>query len=152
MKWIREFTITLLPLCLIILIDQSTKQWASQLADIKTTDLLTFQYQLNQGLFLGSLAELAPTTKNIVLTTVTLLIICAYLISIFLVPIKSWIFKLSISLIVGGILSNTIDRFFTNYVIDFIQIEIGQNTLFFNLSDLFQILAYAALSIFIFIK
>jgi lipoprotein signal peptidase len=142
---------TLLPLSLIIMIDQSSKQWASGLQEIKQFSLFTFEYQLNPGVFLGSLSELTPFTKNIVLTTVTILLMSAYLIVIFLVPIRSWVFKVAASMLVGGIISNTIDRFFTNYVVDFIKIEFSQQILIFNLADFFQIIAYLMMAVALFI-
>lgn len=151
MKWLKLMCITLLPLCLIILSDQSSKQWASGLHEIKQFSFFTFEYQLNSGVFLGSLSELTPFTKNIVLITVTILLVSAYLIVIFLVPIRSWVFQVAASILVGGIMSNTIDRFFTNYVIDFIKIEYSQQILIFNLADFFQIIAYLMMAVVIFI-
>ncbi|UDG80530.1 signal peptidase II [Candidatus Annandia pinicola] len=82
--------------------------------------------------------------KNYFLIIVSLFIVLVFFYIIYFYIIElNLIFILLYSFIIGGLLSNILDRFYYNYVLDFIDFHINNiHIVIFNLADYFIILGY----------
>ncbi len=106
--------------------DQITKQWIVQM--LGPVPLLKFQpligdwfrlvYSQNTGVAFSLFSGLSPIF-SITSILISIGIIYAYIVYL---PNRSFFVQLSIGLILGGALGNTIDRIRYGYVIDFIQV------------------------------
>lgn len=97
-------------------------------------NVLNFYYLENRGAAFGILQE-----KRILFFIITAIVV-SVLLSIILKDYKnkSFMFKTSISLILGGTFGNFIDRFRLHYVVDFISLRIfDYDFAVFNLADTF---------------
>lgn len=139
----KKSILTFLPLLIVISLDQATKSWAKTLTAEVPFSGLKFNLVFNSGFMMGQLAELPLIAKEVTLTTIAAFIVTLYLFAIFLIPIKSRALYLGLSLLVGGIVGNVIDRLNGLAVVDFISLNLVDKQLpYFNLADLFQWLGY----------
>ncbi len=111
-----------------LIIDQITKRYA--------LNLDTLHY--NPGVIFGLLNDVPATFRIIGLSTFFGFIFFIYLVLIYLLPETVNKLKYSISLLIGGILGNVIDKTFLGKTIDFIPIKGSNIELYFNLADIFQ--------------
>ncbi len=120
----------------IILLDQLTKYYAKKkLIVIKTypviKDKFHFTYVENTGAAYGILKD-----KQELLITITFAVIvfvCAMFYKAMLIN-EIWIYKLSLSMIIGGAIGNMSDRIRIHYVIDFFDIRKDKFAIF-NIAD-----------------
>lgn len=148
----KNWLLILTPFILSILIDQGTKLWALQLKEVFTYPLVTFQLNLNQGLVLGLFSDLPKVLRVVTLSTGGSFLFFLYLIFQYIITSRAIRLRMGMSLFMGGVLGNVIDRIRMGFVVDFVKIGPPQfQTAIFNLADLFQIAGFI-LIIYAFIK
>lgn len=140
----REWLVIFSSLIVVLILDLLSKRWAEGLTEIQTHGPLSFILHHNHGAMLGLFTELPGILRVVTLSTGGAFILCIYALIQFMLPIRSFILRLGLSILTGGILGNVADRIFWGYVIDFI--VIGRPSLSspaFNLADAFQWVGYA---------
>jgi len=98
----------------------------------------TSTHYLNQGFIFGSLQELPKSLTLVTLSTIGGILTFLYFIFLIVLPEKLFKFKLGLSLLVGGILGNVIDRAMHGGTTDFIPFSISSFSIVFNIADLLQ--------------
>ena len=139
----REWFYIILPLFLSWFFDRITKIWASGLTEAIRFDPVNFVLHHNHGAMLGLFSELPAVLRIVSLSTGGAFLLCIYAIIQYLLPVKSLMLRIGLSILIGGILGNVTDRIFWGYVVDFI--VIGTPTLSspaFNVADAVQWLGY----------
>ncbi len=121
----KDFLISLITLVLVIIIDLALKIYYSE----------NYPVSLNTGFMLGLLHGLPKTLTVVSLCSFGGVLFFIYLILSYLLSSQLQFFKISLSLLVGGILSNVIDRSMHGGTIDFIPFF---NFSVFNPADVFQ--------------
>lgn len=116
----KDWFKVILPLFLCIIIDQLTKNWASDLIGIKSYGILHFALHHNHGAMLGLFSDLPSVLRIVSLSTGGAFLLCTYALLQYLLPLKSLKLRIGMSLLIGGILGNVLDRIMWGYVIDFI--------------------------------
>lgn len=125
-----------------ILVDQFSKQWATGITEMNY-GYLKLVLVHNQGAMLGLFSELPAVLRIVTLSTSGVFILCLYSLVQYLIPRRLLILRISLSILVGGILGNVLDRIFYGYVIDFIAIETPQwHSPIWNVADVIQWLGY----------
>lgn len=147
MKIYKKILLTILPLILVIIIDQVTKQWAKTLLSPLQWGVFEFKLIYNNGIILGHFSDLPQRAKETAFITFGAFTLVCYFFFTFLVPIKSRFIYLGSSILVGGIIGNVIDRFSGIGVVDFISIFNLNNSPIFNLADMLQWFGYIFLGI-----
>lgn len=133
-----------LPLLSAILIDQASKLWVTDLAKNFNGGWFFIAVFHNHGAILGSFSHLPAILRIVSLSTAGAVTFSIYLFLQYLLPTNGITFKIGLSVLMGGISGNVIDRVKNGYVIDFIYLKIGQFiTPVFNLADIFQWIGYA---------
>ena len=126
-----------------VVIDQISKRWASGLTQEHTYGVLKLILVHNQGAMLGLFSDLPAVLRIVTLSTSGIFILCLFALVQYLIPKKLLSLRVSLSILVGGILGNVLDRILYGYVIDFIAVRIGQwNSPIWNLADVIQWLGY----------
>lgn len=153
-KMLKRGVLVFLVLLFCVSCDQYTKGIASQHLMYSPVlsygfDTLRLQYAENTGAFLSLGAELPGQARFwifTVLATALLLAMCVY---VFLSQQMTALMVVSISMMIGGGLSNLIDRIFNNgAVVDFINLGIGDiRTGIFNIADMVVLLGVVLLLI-----
>lgn len=135
------FVVATLFVC--IFTDQLSKNWASGLVTEKTYGFLKIVLVHNQGAILGLFSELPALLRVVTLSTSGVFIVCLYTLIQYLIPRKLLRLRISLSILVGGIIGNVLDRIFYGYVIDFIAIQIKTwHSPIWNVADIIQWLGY----------
>ena len=146
-KMLKRGLLVFLVLLFCVSCDQFTKEIASQHLMYSPVlsygfDTLRLQYAENTGAFLSLGAELPGQARFwifTVLATAMLLAMCVY---VFVNQQMTIWMVISMSMMIGGGLSNLIDRIFNNgAVVDFINLGIGDfRTGIFNVADMLVLL------------
>lgn len=127
-----------------IFVDQISKRWASGLLTEQTFGLFKFVLVHNQGAMLGLFSDLPAVLRIVTLSTSGIFILCIYTLVQYIIPRKLLSLRISLSILVGGILGNVLDRIFYGYVIDFMAIQVKQwHSPIWNLADIIQWIGYA---------
>lgn len=121
----KDFWLSLVLFLIIICIDLGSKFWISSSRDV----------YLNTGVMLGFLHHLPKTLTLVTLCSFGGVLFFIYLMAIYILSPELKIFKIGLSLLVAGVLSNVIDRAIHGGTIDFIPLF---NFSVFNLADAFQ--------------
>jgi signal peptidase II len=123
--------------------DQATKSVAqTYLAETQTVVLLgdTVRLQLarNYGAFLSLGASVGEASRGLLMSVVVGLVLAALLAYLFVSKPENPIVGIAVALIVGGGVSNLIDRLrYGGYVVDFLNVGIGSlRTGIFNVADM----------------
>ncbi len=139
----RDWFIVIIPLFIVWAIDYYTKLWASHLVAPTEFWPLTFALYHNHGVILGLFLDLPKVLRVVSLSTGGAFIFSAYVITQYLLPVRSLTLRSGLSVLIGGILGNVTDRILYGYVIDFILVK---NPFFnspaFNMADLLQWVGY----------
>lgn len=139
----HEWMYVLIPLILTIFFDQITKEWASHLNEAKNFGVLYFILHHNHGAMLGLFSELPAVLRIVSLSTGGAFLFCTYVILQYLLPTKSLKLRMGLSMLIGGILGNVLDRILRGPVIDFITFQFGQQIMpVFNVADAVQWVGY----------
>lgn len=142
----REWLLVILPMALTIAIDQASKLWALELIGTRQFGFLGLSLHYNKGAMLGLFSSLPPILRIVSLSTGGAFLLFTYVIVQYLLPIKSLLLRVGMSILMGGILGNVIDRTYAGAVVDFIFFSFGNwNSPVFNLADALQWVGYICL-------
>lgn len=106
-----------------IVADQLTKRWGMTLSTL----------HFNQGLIMGLYAHLPDSVRIVALGCFAGLVFFLYIFLMYIIPSRASILKYGLSLLVGGMFGNVIDKIVYGKTIDFI--PLGGSV--FNLADVF---------------
>lgn len=136
--WVQIFGLFILTL----LLDQYTKFWASSKPE-SWHGILHLITVHNHGAMLGLFSNLTAFLRVVLLSTSGIFILSIYFFLQYIIPIPILKLRYGLSILVGGILGNVIDRIVHGYVIDFISIAIGQwHSPIWNVADMIQWVGY----------
>jgi signal peptidase II len=126
-----------------IIVDQISKIWASELIAEQNFGIIKLILVHNHGAMLGLFSDLPAVLRIVTLSTSGIFILCIYSLIQYIIPTKMLGLRLSLSILVGGILGNVLDRIFYGYVIDFISVHIrGWHSPIWNVADVIQWIGY----------
>jgi len=130
-------------LAITIFVDQGTKKWAQnsmkkQPPIAYMNDFFVLDYAENDGAFLSWGSDMNKTMRTIVLTILPIAMISYLLYFIFFNKEISRFQGISLAFILGGGISNIFDRAMFGWVVDFMNMGIGNlRTGIFNFADVF---------------
>lgn len=139
----REWTLVLIPLIITIFLDQITKVMALGLSQTHLFGFVGFSLHFNKGAMLGLFSGLPPILRVVSLSTGGAFLLFTYVIIQYLLPIRSLMLRAGMSVLMGGILGNVIDRTLMGHVVDFLFFQVGQmHSPVMNVADILQWLGY----------
>lgn len=138
--WLAHLTVVFA----LVLVDQFTKILA-----LKTIGSLQFWgpfglvLHQNPGAMLGAFSDLPPVLRIVSLSTGGAFLFFIYLALQYLIPQSAKVLRFGMSILLGGILGNVIDRIMVGSVTDFLLIRaLGKTTPAFNIADAVQWIGY----------
>lgn len=141
----RDWLLVVVTLLLAVIADQASKNWAWTMTE-HWVGPIHFVLVNNDGAMLGMFSKLPAFLRIVTLSTSGFFILSLYAFLQFMVPVKVMRLRLGLSLLVGGILGNVLDRTYYGYVLDFISMKIGNyHTPIWNVADMIQWVGYALL-------
>lgn len=130
-------------LFLIVLFDYQTKMWANDRPE-QWFGFIHFVLIHNHGAMLGLFSNLPAVLRIVSLSTSGVFLLSIYAIIQYLIPKRIMVLRIGLSILVGGILGNVLDRILYGYVIDFIAVKInGWHSPIWNVADVIQWVGYA---------
>lgn len=139
----KDWVFVVAALLITIILDQVTKQLSLNMKEIWLGPvhlILIF----NEGAMLGLFAKLPAFLRIVTLSTSGFFILSLYAFFQYIIPVKIMNLRLGLSLLVGGIIGNVLDRTYYGYVIDFIGFKIGNfHSPVWNVADMIQWVGYA---------
>lgn len=143
----KDWYIVVGTLLVVIILDQITKIWANGITDTQI-GFIRLVLVHNHGAMLGLFSELPAVLRIVTLSTSGVFILCIYSLLQYLISKRLLSLRLGLSILVGGILGNVLDRILYGYVIDFIAIRIGSfHSPVWNLADVIQWVGYAIMTV-----
>lgn len=139
----KDFLWVLGSLFSVIALDQVTKQAVLKLVPQIHLDYFHIILHFNKGAMLGLFSDLPPVLRVVSLATGGAFLLFSFVILQFLLPTRSLRLRVGMSILIGGILGNVIDRILWGQVVDFL--VIGNKSLstgVFNVADVLQWLGY----------
>lgn len=132
-------------LLLAVIADQATKNWAWDMQE-HWVGPIHFVLVNNDGAMLGLFSKLPAFLRIVTLSTSGFFILCLYAFLQFMVPVKVMRLRIGLSLLVGGILGNVLDRTYYGFVVDFISLQYKSfHTPIWNVADMIQWVGYSLL-------
>lgn len=139
----KDWILVIGTLFLIVFLDHLSKQWASNMPE-KWIGLLHLILIHNHGAMLGLFSDLPAVLRIVTLSTSGVFLLSIYAIIQYLIPVRLMTLRMGLSILVGGILGNVIDRILYGHVIDFIAIQVNQwHSPIWNVADVVQWVGYA---------
>lgn len=139
----KDWILVAATLGICIIIDQLTKFLAPHFSE-STYGYLKFLLVHNHGAMLGLFSDLPAVLRIVTLSTSGVFILCIYCLLQYLIPGRMLSLRIALSILVGGIIGNVLDRIFYGYVIDFICLQTANwHSPIWNLADVIQWLGYA---------
>lgn len=139
----KDWFLVISTLFIIVFIDHLTKQWASNMPE-KWIGILHLILIHNHGAMLGLFSELPAVLRIVTLSTSGVFLLSIYAIIQYLIPVRLMILRMGLSILVGGILGNVLDRILYGHVIDFIAVQIKSwHSPIWNIADVVQWVGYA---------
>lgn len=123
----KSSVISILIFLVTVFVDQFSKNMARGLPSLR----------YNQGLIMGYYADLPDSLRVISLASFAGFIFFLYICFLYLIPSRGKLFKYGLSLMVGGIFGNAIDKAVMGLTIDFIPFSFMGLETFYNLADVF---------------
>ncbi len=127
----------------VIAVDQVSKYMVLKASPQFHWDYFHIILHFNKGAMLGLFSDLPPVLRIVSLSTGGAFLLFSFVIFQYLLPTRSMRLRIGMSILIGGILGNVIDRTLWGHVIDFI--ILGNKSLstgVFNLADLLQWCGY----------
>jgi signal peptidase II len=138
----KDWLLIIAALFLTIVIDQFTKKIAQNSLETWYGPL-HFVLIHNEGAMLGMFSKLPAFLRVVTLSTSGFFILSLYAFIQFILPVRVMKLRLGLSLLVGGIISNVLDRSYYGYVLDFIALKIGAwHSPIWNIADMIQWVGY----------
>ena len=148
----KDWILVVSVLVVSILVDQISKRWASGLTTEQSYGFFKLILVHNHGAMLGLFSELPAILRIVTLATSGVFILVLYSLIQYIIPKKLLSLRIGLSILVGGILGNVLDRIFYGFVIDFMAVQINNwHSPIWNLADIIQWIGYI-LMIFFLIK
>jgi signal peptidase II len=140
----REWFVVIVSVFLVWAIDAATKQWAlDSIRGVSFHGILGFVLHRNPGAMLGMFSDLPPVLRIVSLSTGGAFLVFAYSTIQYLLPMRSLVLRIGMSLLLGGILGNVTDRILWGSVVDFILLGSRElSTPAFNFADAIQWVGY----------
>ncbi|MBY0553774.1 signal peptidase II [bacterium] len=139
----KDWLVVAIILLVTIIVDQLTKSWASGLSTEQNYGFIKLILVHNHGAMLGLFSELPALLRIVTLSTSGIFILCIYSLIQYIIPRRVLGLRLSLSILIGGILGNVLDRIFYGYVIDFISVQLfGWQSPIWNVADIIQWVGY----------
>lgn len=133
-----KYTIIGIFVCIfIVFLDQITKSWAIKTLyhSIQITSFFSLTLSFNYGISFGILNK--PDQQQIILIIIAICIIFSLIFSLIKMQNKSTLLIIAFSFIIGGAISNVIDRLVYGAVIDFLDFHYGKYFFpIFNIADI----------------
>lgn len=123
----KQILICLGTVFFIIVLDQVSKSLA----------LSHLNVHRNYGIFLGFLSNSTTLFRVVTLSTLSAFLIFIYSVLIYLLPRQVFFLKVTLSVVLGGILGNVVDRITRSFTIDFIPVKLGTFVASYNVADIF---------------
>lgn len=123
----NRYLISITILVLTVVLDYYTKQWG----------LTRPTLHYNEGLIMGSFANLPDSIRVIALGSFSGIIFILYVLLMYVIPRRGQWLKFGLSFLVGGMLGNVLDKIVYGKTIDFIPLTLGKFEYFFNVADMF---------------
>lgn len=143
----RDWIVIFGLLVLTIILDQYTKLWATSKPESWYGPLHIILVH-NHGAMLGLFSNLTAFLRIVTLSTSGIFILSVYLFLQYIIPIPILKLRYGLSLLVGGIFGNVLDRIFYGYVIDFVSFEFFKwHTPVWNVADMIQWVGYILIAI-----
>ncbi len=137
-NWIKIIAV----LFFVVIFDQYTKIWAQSKPETWIGPLHLVLVH-NHGAMLGLFSDLTAFLRVVTLSTSGFFILSIYFFIQYIIPIPILKLRYGLSLLVGGIIGNVLDRIFYGYVIDFVSFDVfGFQTPVWNTADMIQWLGY----------
>lgn len=126
------------------ILDQVTKQWAvANVRGLHFSNGFGLVLHRNPGAMLGMFSNLPPLLRIVSLSTGGAFLIFVYTSLQYLLPSRSLTLRIGMSLLLGGILGNVLDRIVYGSIVDFLILGTPKHhTPAFNLADAIQWVGY----------
>jgi signal peptidase II len=127
----------------VIAVDQISKQMVLKMLPQWHWQYFHMTLHFNKGAMLGLFSDLPPVLRIVSLSTGGAFLLFSFVIFQYLLPTRSMKLRVGMSILIGGILGNVIDRIVWGHVVDFL--IIGNKSLstgVFNIADLLQWCGY----------
>ncbi len=139
----RDWSWVLGSLFIVIIVDQISKYFILQWNPRIHTGFFHVILHFNKGAMLGLFSDLPPILRIVSLSTGGAFLLFSFVILQYLLPTRSLNLRIGMSILIGGVLGNVIDRIVWGYVVDFIVVgNEDLSTGVFNLADVLQWLGY----------
>jgi signal peptidase II len=127
----------------VIAADQVSKYLILKFTPRVHWDYFHISLHFNKGAMLGLFSDLPPVLRVVSLSTGGAFLLFSFVIFQYLLPTRSIKLRMGMSILIGGILGNVIDRIAWGHVVDFIILgNVNFSTGVFNVADLLQWLGY----------
>ncbi|HPI40741.1 MAG TPA: signal peptidase II [Pseudobdellovibrionaceae bacterium] len=138
-----DWSLVILPLIMVWVLDAATKNWALTIQQIISFGFINLTLHLNPGAMLGLFIDLPKILRVVTLSTGGAFLLFVYAAIQYLLPSRLLPLRIGLSFLIGGILGNVTDRILWGHVVDFIYFGFGKYASpIFNLADLFQWVGY----------
>src|SRR3989338_2705680 len=111
----KDWFIVIAVLVFVVLVDQFSKNWASNLPE-QWYGALHLILIHNHGAMLGLFSDLPAVLRIVTLSTSGVFLLSIYAIIQYLIPVRLMVLRIGLSILVGGILGNVLDRILYGYV------------------------------------
>lgn len=140
----KDLYLVLASLFSVIAVDQASKHLILSFNPRLNWEFLHIYLHFNKGAMLGLFSDLPPVLRIVSLSTGGAFLLFSFVIFQYLLPTRSISLRLGMSILIGGILGNVIDRIVWGHVVDFIIIGNEKfSTGVFNFADALQWLGYS---------
>jgi len=140
----NELIYAFIPFIAVWGLDRASKNWAMGLTQSFDLLFLKFELVLNHGIMMGWLSHLPDHVKTTILSTLGVIILGLYILTLTFAPIHSKWLRIGLSMLTAGIIGNVTDRLIGSAVVDFLSLAVSNSSVpFYNLADIFQWFGYA---------
>ncbi len=139
----KDWLLVIGTLLLIVFVDQLSKNWANNSPE-KWYGFFHLLLIHNHGAMLGLFSDLPAVLRIVTLSTSGVFLVSIYALIQYLIPVRVFTLRIGLSILVGGILGNVLDRILYGYVVDFISVQFGSwHSPIWNVADVIQWIGYA---------
>lgn len=139
----QDWMWVLVSLFSVIAADQVSKHLIVHFNPQVSLEYFHFRLHYNKGAMLGLFSDLPPVLRVVSLSTGGAFLLFSFVIFQYLLPTRSLKLRIGMSILIGGILGNVIDRIVWGQVVDFIILGNRKlSTGVFNVADMLQWVGY----------